>query len=126
MTALFRKITAIIALFAVVNNVHAQDIAYIQPTKSWYYVYDQNGRKLSSLSTNNGELKGYSATFYVIATKNWIYTYDTKSRKIASISVSSAGEVVGVAGDTFSTRLGSWIYIWDKHCKKVATKSITR
>lgn len=120
------KTLFLIAMLATSASALAQDIAYVEATKNWYYVYDQKGRKLSSLSANNGELKGYSSTFYVIATKNWVYTYDAKSRKIATVSANNVGTVIGVAGDTFTSRNGSWIYIWDKNCKKVGTRSASR
>ncbi len=48
-----------------IANLQAQSISHIETTKNWYYIYDQNGKKIKTLSTSQGELKGYSSTFYL-------------------------------------------------------------
>ena len=36
-----------------------QQISYIEETKNWYYVYDEQGKRIGGLSRNSvGELKG--------------------------------------------------------------------
>ena len=52
-------------LFSVLG-LRGQSISYIETTKIWYYIYDQNGKKIKTLSTNQGEPKGYSSTLYII------------------------------------------------------------
>ena len=37
--------------------------------------------------------------------------------------VASVGEILGVAGDTFTSRQGAWIYTWDKYGKKISTRA---
>jgi len=54
-----------IMLFSVLG-LRGQSISHIEITKNWYYIYDQNGKKIKTLSTNQGEPKGYSYTFYII------------------------------------------------------------
>ena len=49
-----------------IANLQAQSISHIETTKSWYYIYDQDGKKIKTLSTSQGELKGYSSSFYII------------------------------------------------------------
>lgn len=44
-------------------SIRAQTISHIETTKSWYYVYDDNGKKIKTISTSAGELRGYSANF---------------------------------------------------------------
>lgn len=53
----------------------------------------------------------------------WYQVYDEKGKKICTLSRQSVGEVIGVAGSTFTSRQGAWIYIWSKDGKKLQTKS---
>ena len=57
-----KKIVLSIVLLLSVANLQAQSISHIETTKSWYYIYDQDGKKIKPLSTSQGELKGYSFT----------------------------------------------------------------
>lgn len=52
-----------IALMLATVSIRAQTISHIETTKSWYYVYDDNGKKIKTISTSAGELRGYSANF---------------------------------------------------------------
>jgi len=111
----------VLLLFAA--SLQAQSISYIETTKSWYYIYDQNGKKIKTLSINIGELQGFSSTFFVVKNGSWYYLYDNKGKKTKTLSVSNVGTVLSVAGDTFTSRLGSWIYTWNKEGKKISTKA---
>lgn len=114
--------TILLFLLTFAAQAQCQQISYIETTKSWYYLYDQNGKKYKTFSTNIGELKGYSASIFVVKNGSWIYVYDAKGNKIKTLSESSAGKVLSVAGDTFTTQLGSWIYTWSKDGKKTSTR----
>ena len=119
-----KKLLLFIVLLLSVANLQAQSISHIETTKSWYYIYDQNGKKIKTLSTSQGELKGYSSTFYIIKQGSAFYiTYDVKGKRLHTWGVSSVGEILGVAGDTFTSRQGAWIYTWDKNGKKINTKA---
>ncbi len=61
-----KKLLTILVLLFSVANLQAQSISHIETTKSWYYIYDQAGKKIKTISTSQGELKGYSRTFYII------------------------------------------------------------
>ena len=37
-------------------SLQAQSISHIETTKNWYYIYDQDGKKIKTLSTSQGEL----------------------------------------------------------------------
>jgi len=101
-----------------------QHISHIETTNSWYYIYDQDGRKIRTISTSQGELKGYSSTFYIIKQGTAFYiTYDANGRRLHTFGASSVGEVVGVAGDTFTSRQGPWLYTWSKDGKKINTRA---
>ena len=102
----------------------AQSISHIETTKNWYYIYDQNGKKIKTLSTSQGELKGYSSTFYIMKQGTAFYiTYDVKGKRLHTWGVSSVGEILGVAGDIVTSRNGAWIYTWDKNGKKISTRA---
>ena len=120
-----KKLLLIIVLWGVgVVSIMAQQISHIETTKNWYYIYDQDGKKIKTLSTSQGELKGYSSTFYIIKQGTAFYiTYDVKGKRLHTWGASSVGEILGVAGDTFTSRNGAWIYTWSKDGKKISTRA---
>ena len=70
-----------------IANLQAQSISHIETTKSWYYIYDQDGKKIKTLSTSQGELKGYSSSFYIIKQGSAFYiTYDVNGKRLHTFS----------------------------------------
>jgi len=120
-----KLLTALLLMYAVMT-LQAQSISHIETTRSWYYIYDQNGKKIKTLSTNIGELQGFSASFSIVKSSAWYYIYDAKGNKTKTLSTSSVGEVLSVTGDTFTSRLGSWVYTWSKEGKKISTRAANR
>ena len=118
-----KQILIIFMMLLAVMAVQAQKISYIETTRSWHYLYDENGKKVHTISTSQGEVVAYSESFYIVKHGSWYYTYNAKGKKLHTFSVSSVGEVLTAAGDTFTSRHGSWIYTWDKNGKKLATRS---
>ena len=119
-----KKLLAILAFLFSVLNTQAQSISHIETTKSWYYIYDQSGKKIKTLSTSQGELKGYSSSLYIIKQGTAFYiTYDVNGKRLHTFGSSSVGEIIGVAGDTFTSKSGSWIYTWSKDGKKISTRA---
>ena len=113
----------LVMLFSVMV-VRGQSISSIETTKNWYYIYDQDGKKIKTLSTSQGELKGYSSTFYIIKQGSAFYvTYDVNGKRLHTWGASSVGEILGVAGDTFTSKQGTWIYTWSKDGKKINTRA---
>ena len=105
-------------------SIQAQSISHIETTKNWYYIYDQDGKKIKKLSTSQGELKGYSSTFYIIRQGSAFYvTYDVNGKRLHTFGAASVGEILAVSGDTFTSRLGTWIYTWSKEGKKISTRA---
>ena len=105
-------------------TLQAQSISHIETTKAWYYIYDQDGKKIKTLSTSQGELKGYSSTFYIIKQGSAFYiTYDVNGKRLHTFGVGSVGEILSVSGDTFTSRNGAWIYTWSKEGKKINTRA---
>ena len=104
--------------------MNAQSISHIGTTKSWYNIYDKDGRMIKSLSTGLGELVGYSSSFYIIKQKTGFYiTYDVNGKRLHTFGASSVGEILAVSGDTFTSRQGTWIYTWSKEGKKINTRA---
>ena len=119
-----KKLLLFIVMFLSVSGIQAQSISHIETTKSWYYIYDQNGKKIKTLSTSQGELKGYSSTFYIIKQGSAFYvTYEVNGKRLHTFGVSGVGEILAVSGDTFTSRQGSWIYTWNKDGKKINTRA---
>lgn len=110
-------------LFAVIA-VRAQSISYIETTRAWYNIYDQDGKMIKSLSTGLGELVGYSSSFYIIKQKTGFYvTYDVSGRQLYTFSTGVVGDILCVSGDTFTSRKGSWIYTWSKDGKLISSRT---
>ena len=119
-----KRLLLSIVLLLAVANLQSQSISYVEITKNWYYIYDQNGKKIKTLSTSQGELKGYSSTFYIIKQGSAFYvTYDVNGKRLHTFGAASVGEVLAVSGDTFTSRLGAWIYTWSKEGKKINTRA---
>ncbi len=122
-----KKLLTILVLLFSVANLQAQSISHIETTKSWYYIYDQDGKKIKTISTSQGELKGYSSTFYIIKQGSAFYiTYDASGKRLHTFGASSVGEILGASGDTFTSRNGVWIYTWSKDGKKISTRAAKR
>ena len=122
-----KKLLIIVVLLLSAVGMKAQSISHIETTKNWYYIYDQDGKKIKTISTSQGELKGYSSTFYIIKQGTAFYiTYDVKGKRLHTWGASSVGEILGVAGDTFTSKQGTWIYTWSKDGKKINTRAANR
>ena len=112
----------LMALFSMFAN--AQQISYIKADGAWYQVYDEAGKKVTTLSKSSiGEVVGWGSDFFVSVDGAWIKVYDITGKKTCTISKQSAGEVIGVSGNTFTCRDGSWIKIYDKTGRKINTRS---
>jgi len=118
-----KRILITLVMLMAMTAIYAQKISYIETTSYWSYVYDDNGKKIHTFSTSQGEVVAYSESFYVLKRGSWYYTCDPKGKKLHTFSASSVGEVLTATGDTFTSRKGSWIYTWDKNGKKLATRS---
>lgn len=119
-----KQILLLLALLYSVTSM-SQQISYIEETSSWYYIYDQDGKRVRSFSASQGKLVTYTATFYIIRSGNsWYYTYDIKGNRIHSFSIAATGEILSASGDTFTTKFGnSWIYTWTKDGKRISSRS---
>ena len=118
-----KKVILVMAMLLSAFGMKAQSISYIETTKNWYYIYDQDGKKTKTLSTSIGELQGFSSTFFVVKSGSWYYIYDATGKKTKTLSESTVGKVLSVAGDTFTSQVGSWVYTWNKEGKKISTRA---
>lgn len=118
-----KKVLFVTALLLSSIGMKAQSISHIETTKSWYYIYDQDGKKTKTLSTSIGELQGFSASFFVVKSGVWYYIYDATGKKAKTLSESTVGKVLSVTGETFTSQLGSWIYTWSNDGKKISTRA---
>ena len=120
-----RRIWAMLLLALMAIGMQAQkQISYIKDDGAWYQVYDESGKKVTTLSKQTvGEVVGWGSDFFVAVDGAWVKTYDIKGKKICTLSKQSVGEVIGVSGNTFTSRDGSWIKIYDKTGKKISTRA---
>ena len=81
--AYMKKLLLTLALMLSGLGIQAQSISHIETTKAWYYIYDQNGRKIKTISTSQGELMGYSSSFYIIKQGSGFYvSYDANGKRL--------------------------------------------
>ena len=101
-----------------------QQISYIEETKNWYYVYDEQGKKIGGLSRSSvGELKGWGSDFIVAKRYSFYFIYDAKGKTLKTLNVPEVGEIVGVSNNTITSRKGSWVYTWSREGKKISARS---
>ena len=55
--------------------------------------------------------------------RSWVYLYNESGKKYQTLSANSVGDVIGVAGNAFTSSNGNWIYTWDKNGKRLNTRS---
>ena len=119
-----KRLTVLIIAILSILPMAAEQLASIETTGSWVYLYNPQGKRYKTLSASSmGQILGYSSSIIVTRSSSWIYIYDSDGKKIRTLSASSVGDVIGVAGDTFTSRSGSWIYTWNKEGKKISTRS---
>ena len=119
-----RIVTMMLLMLSAIGMQAQRQISYIKDDGAWYQVYDESGKKVTTLSKQTvGEVVGWGSDFFVTVDGAWVKTYDIKGKKICTLSKQSVGEVIGVSGNTFTSRDGSWIKIYDKTGKKINTRA---
>ena len=117
-------LTILLFLLSLAAQAQRQQISYIEETKSWYYLYDNSGKKIGGLSRSSiGELKGWGSDFFVAKYYSYYRIYDAKGRVLKAMNVSDVGEIVGVSGSIITSRKGSWIFTWNREGKKLNARS---
>lgn len=58
------------------------NISDVQTKGSYYFVFDEKGKKISQLLTSLGELRGIASDFFVVEKGSYYVTYDSDSKKI--------------------------------------------
>ncbi len=112
------------ALVALAMLAGAHRISSVETSGAWVYMYDETGHKYKTLNASSvGEVKGFSATFFVSRNGNWVYLFDAEGKKYKTLNYSSVGDVTGVSGETFTSRNGNWVYTWNKDGKKINTRA---
>ena len=120
-----KKLFTILLLFVTLAvQAQLQQISYIEETKNWYYVYDEQGKRIGGLSRSSvGEHKGWGSDFFVSKRYSYYYICDAKGKTLKTMSVSNVGEIVGVSNSTITSRKGSWIFTWNKEGKKISARA---
>ena len=114
----------LILMLTMAARAQRQQISYIEETKNWYYVYDEQGKRIGGLSRSSiGELKGWGNDFFVAKRYSYYYICDAKGKTLKTMNVSDVGEIVGVTNTTITSRKGSWIFTWNKEGKKISASS---
>ena len=119
-----KLLTILLLMVTLAAQAQRQQISYIEETKNWYYVYDEQGKRIGGLSRSSvGELKGWGNDFFVAKRYSYYYICDAKGKTLKTMNVSDVGEIVGVTNSTITSRKGSWIFTWNKEGKKISARS---
>ncbi len=119
-----KLLTILLLMVTLAAQAQRQQISYIEETKNWYYVYDEQGKRIGGLSRSSiGELKGWGNDFFVSKRYSYYYICDAKGKTLKTMNVSDVGEIVGVTNTTITSRKGSWIFTWNKEGKKISARS---
>ena len=117
-------LTILFLMLTMTVQAQRQQISYIEETKNWYYVYDEQGKKIGGLSRSSvGELKGWGSDFFVAKRYSFYFIYDAKGKTLKTMNVQEVGEIVGISNNTITSRKGSWIYTWSREGKKISARS---
>ena len=116
-------ILALLAIMAFNVVLNAQEtISYIKDTGSWFYVYNDKGKKVTTMSNSSKKLVGWGSDFFIVENGSWFYIYDMYGKKINVLS-NSNGRIVSVSANTFTMGKGSWLHIYSREGKKLKTMS---
>ena len=78
-----KKLLIIMAMLLSVTRLKAQSISHIETTKSWYYIYDQDGKKTKTLSESTvGKVLSVSGETFTSKVGSWVYTWSKEGNKI--------------------------------------------
>ena len=114
----------VVMLLTVIVQAQQRQISYIETTHAWYYIYDEQGKRVKAMSvTGIGELKGWGNDFFVTRNGGFYYIYSMYGKVLKTLGAQSVGEVVAVSGNTFVSRVGSWLSTWNKEGQKISTRS---
>ena len=111
----------IFAQFLTFNTFIVMAISMIEQNGSWYYIYDERGKKQKTMAANIGDLLGWSSEFFIIKNGSWYYLYDEDGKKLKTMAA-NIGDFVSITGNTFCVRNGSWLYTYDISGKKINTR----
>ena len=117
-----KTIICIAVLFLCLFTGKAQNsncISYIRDTGYWYYIYDCNGKKVTTMSKTSYELLGWGSDWFAMSNGTWICLYDINGKKYHTQSVSLYGPVVSIGSQNYVTFNGSWYYAFDKYGRKI-------
>ncbi len=117
-----KKVLLFVLLMMGMTMRAQNQISFIKDDRAWYQVYDDKGKKITTVSKQTvGEIVGWGTDFFVAFDGSWYKTYDMKGKKICTLSKQTVGKVVGVSSNTFTSKDGSWYKIYDKNGKKINT-----
>ena len=121
-----KRLLFVISILLMSLGIQAQQkqISYIKNDGSWYMVYDEQGKKITTVSKSSvGEVVGWGSDFFVTRDGSWYKIIDMNGKRINTLSKSSVGKVVAVSGNTFTSEDGSFLKTYDKTGKKIYTRS---
>jgi len=115
---------ALLGFLAMPMQAQTPQISNVEQASSWIYIYDQNGKRIKTISRGTaGDLVAWGTSFLISKKGGWYYLFDVQGKHYKSLSISSVGEIISASGDTFTTKLGGWVHTYDRNGKRIRTRS---
>lgn len=119
-------ILIILSLSSLICLAQEKHISYIETTKSMYFVYDESGKKITTLSrSGTGEMKGWGSTFFIAQRGGFYLICDAKGKTLKTLGAQTVGKILSVSGNTFTSQNGSFIYTYNKEGKRINTRGVS-
>jgi len=115
-------ITCII-MFGIFGSSMAQ-ISHIMERNGWYRLYDERGKYITNLSTNEGQMVTYTSTYFILYKMGWYNLYNCKGQKYKTLNANQLGEIVASTSVAFTTEKDGWLYTFDINGNRINTRSI--
>ena len=121
-----RLITIVLLLMPLWCMAADHQIKYVDTKSGYYYIYVSDNESPRMMSTNKGELVGYSSEMLVLKRDGYYVMYNQTGRMLGSVSTGRSGEVVSVAKNCLMTKKDGYLITWNDKGRKIKEESIRR
>ena len=107
------------ALLVGTTALDAQSIAYVKQKNGYYQLYNDNGRVVANISTDNKTtLVGYSERLVVLKKDGYYIIYKCTGVKVGTVDADLVGPIKRVLKDGFISERKGYLYKWNEEGSK--------
>ena len=100
-------------------------ISTIEKNGAYYNIFDENGKKTATISTQIGTLLGWGSDYFIVQNGAFYNLHDESGKKYKTLST-NIGEIATVSSTTFIVRRQAGSAAWLDTYDKTGTKTSTR